>query len=141
MHASGPGKEYPTCTGRTAGYWRQPQHFGEWPVPYLPVNQPGLGGGSATLFHGVGFQGTQFDGLTLLDVLKEGSNEGGYVALGRHIAAALLNAASGKAVVLPVSAVLAIWNEYVASGHYEPTAGVEWDAEQIVAYLKSTMPL
>ena len=141
MHASGPGKEYASCTGRTPGYWKQDQHFSSWPAPYFPVTLPGVGGTTATLFHQVGFQGSQFSGLTLLDVLGENGNAGGFGALGRHIVAALLNAASGKTPVLSVMAVLTIWNDFVTTGRYEPTAGVYWDAEKIVAYLKSTMPL
>jgi hypothetical protein len=93
------------------------------------------------LFHQAGFQGHQFGEMTLLDVLGNGGNDGGYGALGRHIAAALLNAASGKTPVLNVPAVLTIWNDYVATGRYEPTAGVYWDEEKIVTYLKSTMPV
>ena len=140
MHSSRPTDEQPICTGRTPGYWKQPQHFSEWPAPYLPTDQPGLIG-SATLFHGAGFLGHHFDGETLLDVMKEGGNALGIVALGRHVAAALLNAASGKTAVLPVHTVLGIWNDFVANGYYEPTAGVHWDEEQIVVYLKSTMPV
>ena len=141
MHASGPGKEYPSCTGRTPGYWKQEQHFSKWPSPYCPVTTQGVGGTAATLFHQVGFHGSQFSGLTLLYVLGDGGNAGGYGALGRHIVAALLNAASGKTPVLTVVAVQRIWNDYVATGRYEPTAGVYWDAEKIVAYLQSTMPV
>ena len=141
MHASGPGKEYASCTGRTPGYWKQDQHFSSWPAPYYPVTTTGLGATTATMFHQAGFQGSQFSGLTLLDVLGEQGNAGGYAALGRHIVAALLNAASGKTPVLSVFAVLTIWNDFVATGRYEPTAGVYWDADKIVAYLKSTMPL
>lgn len=141
MHASGPGKEHPTCIGRTPGYWKQKQHFDAWPSPYFPVDRPPPASLVASQFHGVGFSGSQFNGRTLLDVLGEGGDAGGYVALARHIAAALLNAASGKTPVLTVAAVLQIWNDYVARGYYEPTAGVKWDAEQIVTYLKSTMPV
>lgn len=141
MHASGPGKQYPTCVGRTPGYWKQQQHFHAWPAPYIPVTTSGLGGQPASSFHGVGFGGSQFGSMSLLEVLGEGGNAGGYVALARHIVAALLNAASGKTPVLSVVAVSEIWNEYVATGGYEPTAGVNWEAEQIVTYLASTMPV
>lgn len=141
MHASGPGKQYASCTGRTPGYWKQEQHFSAWPAPYCPVTRTGLGATAATLFHQAGFHGSQFTGMTLLDVLGENGNSGGYTALARHIVAALLNAASGKTPVLSVIAVLTIWNDFVATGRYEPTAGVYWDADKIVAYLKSTMPV
>jgi hypothetical protein len=139
LHASGRGEETPTCTGRTPGYWKQRQHFGAWPSPYYPTTVPDEH--LATGFHAVGFAGGMFGDDTLLDVLQTGGNEGGYVALARHIAAALLNAASGKTPVLSVADVLNIWNEYVAHGCYEPTAGVRWEAEEIVVYLKTTMPV
>jgi hypothetical protein len=32
-----------------------------------------------------------------------------------------------------------LWNDYVALGYFEPTAGVQWGPAQIVAYIKSTM--
>jgi len=141
MHASGPGREYASCTGRTPGYWKQQQHFVDWPAPYVPVTTTGIATTTATLFHQAGFHGSQLSGLTLLDALGEQGNAGGYGALARHIVAALLNAASGKTPVLSVMAVHTIWNDFVATGRYEPTAGVHWDAEKIVVYLKSTMPL
>lgn len=143
LHKSGPGKQYQTCSGRTPGYWKQQQHFNQWPIPYVPVTQPPLGY-PASSFHGVGFSGNPnmfFGTMTLLDVLGEGGNAGHHVALGRHIVAALLNAASGKTPVLTVSMVLNIWNEYVTRGYFEPTAGVQWDAGQIVKYLETTMPV
>jgi hypothetical protein len=59
--------------------------------------------------------------------------------LGAYIAAALLNARSGRTPVLTVADVLAIWNEYTATGGYQPSAGVQWTASQIVTYLQSTM--
>lgn len=124
----------------TPGYWKQTHHFDQWPTPYVPVTNPSLGT-AESLFHHVGFGGSRFASMTLLQVLSEGGNAGGFVALGRHIVAALLNAASGKTPVLSVSMVLNIWNEYVANGHYEPTAGVRWNEEQIVSYPKSTMPI
>ena len=139
VHASGPGKQYATCTGRTPGYWKQTHHFDEWPLPYAPVSEPSSGT-TASVFHGVGFNGSHFETMTLVQVLSEGGNAGHFVALGRHIVAALLNAAAGKTPVLTVGMVLDIWNEYAARGYYEPTAGVQWDEEQIVTYLKSTMP-
>ena len=138
MNASGPRAEGMSCTGRTPGYWKQPQHFSEWSAPYRPQSTPGHG--DATLFGAAGFQGPLHD-KTLLEVLELGGNEGGYGALARHIVAALLNAQSGKTPVLSVQAVRDIWNSYVDLGHYEATAGVYWDAETIVEYLKTTMPL
>ncbi len=66
--------------GCTPGYWKQPQHFGNWTAPYTP----------STLFSDV-FEDA-FPGKTLLQVLWQGG--GGLKALGRHVVAALLDAAS-----------------------------------------------
>ena len=69
----------------------------------------------------------------------EGYNDQG--KLGAHICAALLNAKMGWTPVLSEDAVKRIWYEYDTQGYYEPTSGVQWGAEQIVTYLKSTMTL
>jgi hypothetical protein len=70
--------------GCTPGYWRQPQHFGNWTAPYSPESP-------ATLFGDV--FADDFGGKSLLQVVWLGG--GGENALGRHAVAALLNAASG----------------------------------------------
>jgi hypothetical protein len=129
------------CSGRTPGYWKQCQSFAFWPAPYFPTTISGSGGHVATLFHSAttGFNGTQFGSMTMLAVLGTGGNAGGYTALGRQITAALLNAAAGLTPVLSVTAVRAIWNEFVSKGYFEPTAGIQWDAAQIITYLNSTM--
>ncbi len=66
--------------GCTPGYWKQPHHFGNWTLPYTP----------GTMFSDV-FEDA-FPGMTLVQVLGQGG--GGLNALGRHLVAALLNAAS-----------------------------------------------
>lgn len=66
--------------GCTPGYWKQPQHFDSWALPYTP----------GTLFSSV-FEDA-FPGKTLLQVMETGG--GGLYALGRHTVAALLNSAS-----------------------------------------------
>lgn len=66
--------------GCTPGYWKQTQHFNNWPAAYNPT----------MLFSDV-FEDA-FPGLTLLQVLSLGG--GGLNALGRHTVAALLNGTS-----------------------------------------------
>lgn len=73
--------EAPGGEGCTPGYWKQEQHFDSWTAPYTP----------GTLFVDV-FGEDAFSGKTLLDVLK--LRGGGLNALGRHIVAALLDAAA-----------------------------------------------
>ncbi|MFD3000246.1 T9SS type A sorting domain-containing protein, partial [Pontibacter toksunensis] len=73
--------------GCTPGYWKQAHHFGNWGCGYDPT------GADATLFFDVfdvsNFRGLDED-LTLLEALNLGG--GGFNALARHAAAALLNA-------------------------------------------------
>lgn len=60
--------------------------------------------------------------------------------LGAHIVAALLNAHMGWTnPVLTPQAVKAMFNEWAAKNYYEPSAGVQWSAADIVFYLQSTM--
>ena len=143
VQASYHGTAPQPCQGRTPGFWKTTACFhNQWPNPYCPGSISGLWPHQqATPFHGAttGFSGSVFHSKSMLDVLGLGG--GGTDAVGRHITAALLNAANGWTPVLTEAQVRDIWNEYVATGHYEPTAGVKWGADQIVAYLKSTMPL
>jgi hypothetical protein len=128
------------CSGRTFGYWKQDQHFAEWPAPYFPTTVSGSGGHPATKFHSAttGFTGSQFGTKTMLQVMQTTGNAGGYTALGRAIAGALLNAAAGLTPVLSVTDVRNIWNEYVLKGYFEPSAGIKWFPDQIITYLKTT---
>jgi hypothetical protein len=32
-----------------------------------------------------------------------------------------------------------MWNDLISLGYFEPTAGVRWNADQIVTYLRSTV--
>ena len=151
------------CTGRTPGYWKNLQHANEWPAPYKQGtcnsggSTNGAGGCSdspqnwtgGTAFHPL-FGGSNFKinnkSLSLNQVMV--MNDSSYPGvkdpdnLGSHIVAALLNAASGKTDgVLSVTTVIGMWNEWVAKGYFEPSAGVKWSSAQIVTYLKTTMPL
>lgn len=135
-----------SCLGRTPGYWKQEQWFGEWrQTGYVPA------GPNATKFVAVFGRYPPYANLTLLDVLKlEG---GGRDAVARHVVAALLNAAKGLTPgVLAVNGekgVKAIWSSFVANGFYEPTAGIKWYADYsvpagsggLIPWLTSTMPI
>lgn len=149
------------CFGRTPGYWKNPQWASEWPAPYTQgtcSGGNGNGGNSGaegcssspanwaggTQFHQV-FSGNKFQTLSLTQVMAMNNNSYQGISdphnLGAHIAAALLNAASGKTQgVLDESAVIGMWNEWVSNGHFEPSAGVTWTSAQIVMYLQTTMP-
>ncbi len=125
------------ATGVSPGYWKT--HTNAWPSPYRALpggNTAGLvaasAATSATLFDDV-FPGGRFPGKTLLQILSPEStttgNNGGNVAVARAIAAALLNAASGRtSSILNVDQVKAMWVEFVDKGYYSPTNGIKWYA-------------
>lgn len=141
------------CSGRTPGYWKNPVHQTAWPSPYTQGTCSSQGKGCSsspekwtggTLFHAV-FGGAKFKTLSLTQVMALNDNDYKGIRdqdnLGAHIAAALLNAASGKTKgVLDEIAVIGMWNEWVNKGHFEPSAGVMWNSAQIVMYLQTTMP-
>ncbi len=93
--------------GCTPGYWRQEHHFDSYPAAYPPE----------TLFN-VAFGVEAFDdGLTLAAATR--LRGGGLNALGRHAAAALLNAASEEVSYdRSVDQVIATFQEAFASGGY-----------------------
>jgi hypothetical protein len=62
-------------------------------------------------------------------------------AVARHVVSALLNAQAGLTPALSAQTVKGIWKEYATRGYFEPTAGVQWNAQDIVTYLVSTQPL
>jgi hypothetical protein len=159
MPASGHGPQT-VCSGRSPGYWKQSQHFDEWPVPYVPGSLPQEGSKKpendktkgAVVFidvymgeaHNVGtpfnraFSPSPFPAsTTLLDVLDMGGGPPNDVA--RHIVAALLNAAAGLTPVLELHEVQNIWYEYATLGYFAPKAGIKWYHQEIVDYLMSTM--
>jgi hypothetical protein len=99
----------PGAEGCTPGYWRQAQHFANWPAPYTPTAS----------FHEA-FGVNAFPGRTLRDVVN--LSGGGLNALGRHAVAALLNAESGQVDYgLSVADVIAQFQAAYGSGDYEAT--------------------
>jgi hypothetical protein len=97
----------PTTSGEgcTPGYWRQSQHFGNWPSPYTP------NGAFSGPFDNA------FPGQSLLQVVSAGG--GGLRALGRHAVAALLNAQSGSVDFgMTAAEVIAAFNAAYASGDF-----------------------
>jgi len=147
-NVSSPSAGAPVCQGTTPGFWKQPQHFSDWPLGFNPTPTTSGSGKrlsttAATMFHSssTGFSvGTlyNFKGKTLLEVLE--TTGGPPADVGRHIGAALLNALTGRNSMPSDAIVRAIWNEYASKGYYEPTAGVQWNHTQICDYLKSTQP-
>lgn len=81
-----PGEVLVMCEGCSQGYWRQPQHFSDWPAPYQPNDLFAETAADGEVFEDA------FPGKTLRQVLRNGG--GGLNALGRQTVAALLNGAS-----------------------------------------------
>jgi hypothetical protein len=121
-----------TCSGLTADAWVKKS----WPSPYIATSKDG----TPTDYVGTitRLNGPKFADKKMMEVMKM-KEDGGYQSLGRHISAALLNARLGLTPVLREATVQNMWNDYLARGYYEPTAGVRWGPAEIVTYIKSTM--
>jgi hypothetical protein len=113
----------------------------QWPSPYCATHADYHGDGTPTLYHCpvTGFGGHTFGDRTMLEVLDIAEGGIGTTAVGRYMVAALLNACSGRTPVLDETGVRNMWNDLIGRGYYEPTAGIEWGAPEIIAYLKTTM--
>jgi hypothetical protein len=94
-----------------------------------------------TKFHSktTGLGGKVFENSSMLAVLCQNAGGGRYQALGRYVAAAMLNAAAGRTPYLSEGTIRQIWNEVMARGYFEPTAGVRWGPSEVIVYLRSTM--
>ena len=86
-----------------------------------------------------GLQGSVFGSHTLREVLQQKAGGGSYATLGRYTVAAILNARSGRTPFLEESTIVRMWNDLMSQGHYEPLAGVQWGASEILDYFKATM--
>ena len=56
----------------------------------------------------------------------------------KHLVIALLRARGGATPFLTVSTIQSMLYEWQASGTFAPTAGVIWNASQLIEYLKLT---
>lgn len=126
-------REQLNCLGRTPGFWlnaARPTH----PNHSYWVTAGGEGVLFSTVF------GSGFDGKTLKEVMALTGNQDQW-QLGAHLSAAYLNHQIGWVpdTVLSLQDLRDMWAG--KNGTYTPTAGVTWGGEQIVAYLKTTMPL
>ncbi|MFQ5530637.1 MAG: hypothetical protein ACE5FP_09885, partial [Gemmatimonadota bacterium] len=109
--------------GCTPGYWKQSQHFGNWPVdPFTFTFGDAFGGfcdsDSANLRRPED-TGTDICSITLLEAL--GLRGGGINALGRHASAAWLNAGSTVEFKYLQSEVETMVEAALASETYGPT--------------------
>jgi hypothetical protein len=121
----------PVCEGVSPGYWK---NHTTWPIPNR----------NTALFR-VAFPscapGSVYYNDTMLKLLKHQDYDKNNLAM--HLVAAYLNAVGGRTPFLPVATVQAMFTEWQSTGghpngYYTPTAGVQWNAWKIVAYITAT---
>jgi hypothetical protein len=138
MLGSRPDRAGVPCTGRTPGYWKNAPttHAAVWEGLFKYIND------NKGPYFNVVF-GSGFSGKTILEVMNLG---GGLLVdpheFGAHLSAAYCNWLKGwvPPSILTDAELKKMWLEG-STGSYQPVAGVSWGPEQIVAYLKTTMPL
>ena len=117
------------CGGFSPGYWKN--HAKEWPSN-LPTTTP-FGQLLRTS------NGTPYQSIGMLKILSHQDFDTGNI--GMHFAATYLNIVTRKMNVLTVAQLQSMWFSYRTKGYYAPTAGVQWNCDAIVVYLKGTMDL
>jgi hypothetical protein len=124
----------PVCQGRSPGYWKN--HTEAWPIPIATM--------FADVFYVAGSKQSctpetkdkSYLCSTLLNILEPQSFD--QYNLGMHAVATYLNIKSGKINFLSVETLLNMWYEVQTKGFYSPTAGVQWNPEQVKNYLEAT---
>ena len=130
---SRPGSGRFNCTGRKPASWAS-LALASWPG--------GENGAPKTKFKDAVGQSSLFADFKLPELLASESNDAS-LSLAKHLAAAHLNAVAGltPAAVLDVLKVKDIWAKVVVSpNYYEPTAGIRWTRDQVIAWVQTTMP-
>jgi len=98
-----------TLQGCSPGFWKQEQHFAQWPAPYLP---------EGPLAEALGLDALEGN-PSLLDGLQDGG--GGLAALMRQAIAGILNAAHADlAYPYTFEEVLALIEAAFTTGEFEP---------------------
>lgn len=115
----------PLCEGRSPGYWKTHTN---WPV----ANRKTCKFSSVFTCR----RGSPYSSVTMLTLLSHQKYD--TANLGMHLVAAYLNAMRGWTPFLTVERIQSMFSEWQATGYFSPTAGVKWDAAQIVDYLKRT---
>jgi hypothetical protein len=115
----------PVCAGRSPGYWKTHEY---WPIANRTTAKF-----SKVFSCNVG---SPYASATLLELLTHQDYD--THNLGMHLVAAYLNARQGWTSFLAETTIRSMFSEWQATGYFEPTAGVKWDAAQIVDYLEQT---
>jgi hypothetical protein len=121
----------PVCTGVSPGYWK---NHTTWPIPNRDTALFRFAFPSCA-------SGSVYYDDTMLKLLDPQSYDKHNLAM--HLVAAYLNAVDGRTPFLPVATVQAMFTEWQNTGghpqgYYTPTAGVQWNASTIVAYITAT---
>jgi hypothetical protein len=116
------------CGGLSPGFWKKSGRA--WPAPCTreKLFSSVFPHGGTSLYQA----GTMLAMMTNNDPSKDPYN------LGMHLVATYLNVLSGKISFLTVDGLKKMWNDLVTYGHYVPSAGYSWGAEQLKNYLQST---
>lgn len=155
-NVSRPGASF-SCGGKRPDFWKQPCNFAHWPLPRLIPSSTDVTGCAANYsaprrVTGEPYPATRFGevfaqpssaytSMTLLEVLSLGSDT--HVdGLAKHVVAALLNAAKGytPADVLSEAILHNMWYSFLMAGFFEPTAGIQWRSDEMIAWIRTTMP-
>ncbi|HEY5799200.1 MAG TPA: hypothetical protein VIT92_03220 [Burkholderiaceae bacterium] len=107
---------------RNPDYWRD---SGQWPIPKETTFSQVFAAGTSSPYAGVA-----------IEQIVAGHPDD-YDHLAQYLTTALLNVRAGWANFLNEATVLAMYNELHTKGYFEPSAGVQWAATDIVHYLKS----
>jgi hypothetical protein len=130
------------CTGETPDYWGA--HPADWTGYEAGTYDSSKGGTElekwvgGTPFSSAFLGSTRFDDHSMMQVIWMDPGEDPS-KLGAHCVAALLNAAGGRTnSALTDTQIIAMFHEWEMNGFYEPTAGFQWTADEIVTYIQST---
>lgn len=120
-----------TCAGRSPSFW---QSTSQWPSG-MKAN-----GAKATQFCDVFPAGSVYPDKSMMEVMNM-NGTAGTSGVARYISAAYLNSAARLTpdMILGKPIAISVWSSYISKGYYEPTAGVRWNSDQIIAWLSSTM--
>jgi hypothetical protein len=115
----------PICEGRSPGYWKT---HTSWPIANRTTCK------FSSVFTCA--PSSPYSSVTMLDLLSHQSFDANN--LGMHLVAAYLNAMEGWTPFLTLERIVSMFTEWQSTGYFSPTAGVQWNAAQIVDYLQRT---
>ncbi|MBS0445808.1 MAG: hypothetical protein JSR59_07650 [Proteobacteria bacterium] len=120
-----------TCTGHQPPYW---QGTSSWPGGCQ------ASGSNATQFSAIFTTGNVYPGKTMMQVMNMNGTTG-TSGVARYLCAAYLNASATLTPqnVLSQATATSVWTSFINKGYYEPTAGVQWNSDQIISWVNSTM--